>query len=49
VPLGVANGTLIENADYLVTASDSAPVDGPLVSISVQIPPRQLWLPVARR
>jgi uncharacterized repeat protein (TIGR01451 family) len=44
-----ANGTPILNLDYLATASDAAPMSGSAVSVSVQTPPRQLWLPLTRR
>jgi uncharacterized repeat protein (TIGR01451 family) len=44
-----ADSALIENIDYLVAAGDTAPVSGPPVSVSIQIPPRQLWVPFVRR
>jgi uncharacterized repeat protein (TIGR01451 family) len=49
VPAGAADGTSIENVDYLAAASDAAPVGGPSVNIGVRIPPRQTWLPILRR
>ena len=43
-----AERTLIQNDDYLASASDAAPVRGPAVTVSVQTP-RRVWLPLARR